>query len=268
MEIIDAHVHALPRGEMCGGEVDASIETVLTEMKKREISKIVLVPINDISWQPVEEMNDFMENVVLKNKDIVGFIDIDLSKVHYYNGVRKFEEDIIRRCGNGLKGIKVHPQNLGLNVNDWRLLPVYRIAGELKIPVMIHCYPGSGPGFLENSHPRYIDRIVRAFYKTTFIISHFGGILYFNYMPWINHENVYFESSGVIKSLKEYFGVERVRYIFEEIGYDKIFFGSDFPTEDIDEQISIMKEIIPTEFHNTVFSENIKEFGKRFNWWR
>jgi len=70
MEIIDAHVHALPRGEMCGGEVDASIETVLTEMKKREISKIVLVPINDISWQPVEEMNDFMENVVLKNKDI------------------------------------------------------------------------------------------------------------------------------------------------------------------------------------------------------
>lgn len=267
MEIIDAHVHILPRGEMCGGEVDARLETVLGALRERGICKAVLVPINDISWQPVDEMNDFTEGVVREHESIVGFIDVDISQAHYYRGIDKLEEDITKRYENGLRGIKIHPQNLGANADDWRLLPVYRIAGELGVPVMIHCHPGSCPGTVENSSPVHIEKMVRAFHKTTFIISHFGGVLYFDYMPWLNHENVYFESSGVIRQLKRCLGVDRIRYAFEEIGYEKICFGSDFPTADVDEQIQIMKEVVPVEHHSGVFCENVKRLGKTFGWW-
>lgn len=267
MEIIDAHVHSLPCGIMNGGAVDARFDTVYNGLRTRGIEKAIFVPINDISWQPIEEMNNYMVEIVNNNPNIVGFIDIDISKMHYYEGIKKLEEDIQKRYHEGLKGIKIHLQNLGVNADDWRLLPIYRIAGELNIPVMIHSHPGSAPGLIDNSNPKHIEKMVRVFHKTHFIISHFGGIPYFEYMPWLNHENVYYDSSGVLKYLKRYLGTEKIRVVFEEIGYDKIFFGSDFPTEDIDEQIEIMKEIVPNEYHEHVFSLNILKFGKKFNWW-
>jgi len=267
IKIIDAHVHALPRGEMCGGEIDARLETVLEGLHARDIHQAVLVPINDISWQPVDEMNDFTEQALKTHPGLVGLIDLDISQAHYYGGIQAMEADITRRAGHGLRGIKIHLQNLGVQADDWRLLPVYRRAGELGLPVMIHCHPGSCPGRVTDSHPAHIEKVVRVFHRTSFILSHFGGILYFEYMPWLNHENVYFESSGIMPQLRQYHGDARVRYVLEQIGYDKIFFGSDYPTVELDAQIQAMRDIVPPAQHAAVFGENVRRFGRRFGWW-
>jgi predicted TIM-barrel fold metal-dependent hydrolase len=267
VEIIDVHVHALPRGDMCGGEVDARRETVLRGLREKGIRRAVLVPINDISWQPVDEMNDFAEEVVREHENIVGFIDVDLSQAHYAGGIQRLEKDVTRRYENGLRGIKIHLQNLGLPADDWRLLPLYRLAGELGIPVMVHCHPGSSPGTVENSHPAGIEKMVRAFHKTTFIISHFGGILYFHYMPWLVYENVHFDSSGIMDQLVAYYGPDRVRYILGEIGYDRILFGSDYPTAEIDGQLAALKRVIPEEHHQGVLGQNALRLGTAFGWW-
>jgi len=268
MEIIDAHIHSLPCGIMCGGSVDVTYEKVIEGMEQHGIKRGIFVPINDISWQPVDEMNDYMVKVINRNKNIVGFADIDISKIHFYNGIIDLENNIKRLVKLGLKGIKVHPQNLGVNGDDWRLMPIYRLAGELNIPVMIHCHPGSCPGTIDNSNPKYIEKMVRVFHKTKFIISHFGGVLYFDYMPWLNHENVYFECSGILESLKKHYSMEKIRAIFEEIGYEKMFFGSDFPVVDLNAQIEIFKDLVPEEFHEDVFSKNILKFGEEFEWWK
>ena len=267
MKIIDVHVHALPRGDMCGGEVDARLSTVVATLSQRGIERAVLVPINDLSWQPVVEMNDFMEEAVRNSADLEGLIDLDFSQAHYAGGIQRLEEDITRRHRNGLKGIKVHLQNLGLQADDWRLLPVYRLAGELGIPVMVHCHPGSSPGTVENSSPVPLEKMVRAFHKTTFIISHFGGILYFHYMPWLEYGNVYFESSGVMDQLVHYYGPERVQYILNQIGYERIMFGSDFPTAGYDEQIAALAQVVPPEHHDQVFCENALRLGEANGWW-
>ncbi|HHW18073.1 MAG TPA: amidohydrolase [Firmicutes bacterium] len=267
MEIIDAHVHSLPRGTMDGGETDVRLETVLSGLRARNITRAIFVPINDAWWQPVDEMNDYMVEVVRKHPSIVGFIDIDISKAHLYGGIERLEKDIEMRYSSGLRGIKVHLQNLGVNADDWRLLPVYRLAGELNIPVMLHCYPGSGPGLLENSSPLYIEKMIRAFRKTHFIISHLGGIPYVDLLPHLYHDNVRFETSGVLPTLKRYLGTERLSHLLNDIGYERIFFGSDFPSCDLDTQISILKEIVPREQWNKVFSGNILEFGREFGWW-
>lgn len=267
MEIVDVHVHALPRGEMCGGEVDARLGTVLRGLQERGIERAVLVPINDLSWQPAEEMNDFAEGVIREHPGIVGLVDVDISRAHYYGGIQALEAEVTRRIENGLQGIKIHPQNLGTQADDWRLLPLYRLAGELGVPVMIHCHPGSCPGRIEDSSPIAIEKVVRVFHKTTFLVSHLGGILYFPYMPWLNHENVFFDSSGVMEPLARFYGVDRIRVVLEEIGYDKILFGSDYPTEGIDEQVEILKEVVPAEHHRAVFAENALRLGERYGWW-
>lgn len=268
MEIIDAHVHSLECGIMCGGEVDVRLEPVMNGLNEMGISKALFVPINDISWQDIDKMNDYMVDIVKNNKNIIGFIDIDISKVHYYRGIEKLENYIKKYHKLGLKGIKVHLQNLGVNFDDWRLLSVYKTAEELNIPIMVHCYPGAPPGGTDNSNPIYMDKILRVFHKTKFIISHLGGTYYFPQMTLINHDNVYFETSASINILKKYFGIEFIRTVFEDIGYDKIFFGSDYPTEDsLESQIDTMKEIIPEKYYEDVFSKNIIKFGKNYGWW-
>lgn len=267
MQVIDVHVHAMPRGEMCGGEVDARLSTVLEGLAGHGIERAILVPINDISWQPVVEMNDFAERAAREHAGLEAFVDLDLSQAHYYQGIVRLEEDIARRHAQGLKGIKVHLQNLGLPASDWRLLPVYRIAGELGIPVMVHCHPGSAPGTIDNSSPIEIEKMVRAFHRTTFIVSHFGGLLYFAHMPWLSHENVYFETSGIVPQLMRYYGVDRVRAIWDEIGYDHILFGSDYPTVDLAEQIDAVTDAVPAEHHAAVFAGNALALAERFGWW-
>lgn len=267
MEFIDGHVHVMEVGHLWGGEINATYDHVLQGLAVNNINKALLVPINDISYQAIDAMNDMLEVLVSRNKNLVGFIDIDISKCHYYQGIKNMEEDIIRRHNNGLKGIKVHLQNLGVNAADWRLLPIYRLAGELNIPVMIHCHPGSSPGNVENSHPKHIEKMVRVFHKTQFIICHFGGVLYHNYMEWLNFDNVYFDTSGILPRFKEVMGLEGISRLFKDLGYDKIFFASDYPTCSLEETIDIIKAVVPAEAQALVFGENIKKFGKAFGWW-
>ena len=109
--------------------------------------------------------------------------------------------------------------------------------------------------------------MVRAFHKTTFIVSHFGGILYFHYMPWLEYDNVFFESSGIMDQLVQYYGPERVRYILDQIGYERIMFGSDYPTAGYDEQIAALRQVVPAEHHDRVFCENALRLGEAHGWW-
>ncbi len=267
MRIIDAHVHTLECGTMCNGEVNVEFKKVRNGLKKHGIDKAILMPINDISYQPVKQMNDYMVEIVNNTKNFVGFIDIDISKTHLAGGIKELEEEITYYYNKGLKGIKIHLQNLGVKADDWRLLSVYRLAGELNIPITIHCYPGSPPGLIDNSDPVNIEKMVRSFHNIDFIIAHFGGVKYFYDMPRLNHENVYFETSGVMPVLKKYLPQENIYNIFEEIGFDNIIFGSDYPTADINETIAILKEIVPKDQLEKVMYKNILKLGNNYNWW-
>lgn len=267
MNLIDAHVHTLECGTMCNGEINVEFEKVRKGLKNHGIDKAILMPINDISYQPVKPMNDYMVEIINNTEDYVGFIDIDISKVHLAGGIEKLEKEIVHYYKKGLKGIKIHLQNLGVKADDWRLLCVYRLAGELNIPITFHCYPGSPPGLSDDSNPVNIEKIVRVFHNTDFIIAHLGGIKYFFDMPSLNHENVYFETSGVMPVLKKYITQENIHNIFKEIGFDKIIFGSDYPTADIQASISILKEIVPKEHIEKVMYKNILQLGNKYNWW-
>jgi predicted TIM-barrel fold metal-dependent hydrolase len=266
MEIIDVHVHALPRGTMCGGEADARLETLLAALEANGIGRAVLLPINDLSWQPVQEMNDFSVQVVKEHPHLAGFIDLDLSRVHYSSGIEVLEAEIVRRQEQGLRGIKVHPQNLGLDADDWRLLPVYRLAGEIGLPVTIHCYPGSPPGTMENSHPRHIEKVVRVFRNTTFIIAHLGGVPYFPLLPLLCQHNVYFDTSGVLSEMWGFYRPGQIRHLLAKVGYERILFGSDFP-EEIGRQVAILREVVPEDRQAEVLAGNAERLGERFGWW-
>ncbi len=253
---------------MHGGEINVQFEVIDKGLKKDGVEKALLMPINDISWQSVKEMNDYLVKIVENNPEYEGFIDLDLSKAHLYGGLKDLENTIIYYYQKGLKGIKIHLQNLGVCADDWRLLPVYRIAGELNIPITMHCYPGSPPGLSHHSDPGAIEKMVRVFHKTTFLLAHFGGVKHFYDMPNLNHENVYFETSGIMPVLIDYFDKKTITKVFREIGYDKIIFGSDYPAADLDETIKILQDIVPPDQLENVMHKNILKLAEQFGWWK
>lgn len=70
-----------------------------------------------------------------------------------------------------------------------------------------------------------------------------------------------------MEPLERYYGVDRIQQVFEEIGYDRILFGSDFPTTSLEAQIEVMKRVVPAEQHQEVFWQNARRLGERFGWW-
>ena len=86
-------------------------------------------------------------------------------------------------------------------------------------------------------------------------------------MPWLVYENVYFDSSGIMDQLVGYYGPERVAYILGEIGYDRILFGSDYPTAEIEDQLAALQLVVPEARHADVLGGNAARLGAAFGWW-
>jgi predicted TIM-barrel fold metal-dependent hydrolase len=86
-------------------------------------------------------------------------------------------------------------------------------------------------------------------------------------MPWLNYDNVHYETSGIMPQLVAYYGVDRVRYMLDEIGYERILFGSDHPTVDLGTQIAAVEQVVPGAHHDRVFHGNALRLAERFRWW-
>lgn len=86
-------------------------------------------------------------------------------------------------------------------------------------------------------------------------------------MPWLVQDNVYFDTSGVLPALRRFYSPAQIGYVFGEIGYERILFGSDFP-EEISGQVAILKELVPEERQAEVFAGNARRLGERFGWWK
>lgn len=200
MEIIDAHAHALPRGAMDGGQADARLETLLSAMRTHGIARACLMPINDTSWLPVREMNDFAVRAVQDHPELVGFIDLDLSQAHYTGGLAALEAEVVR------------------------------------------------------------------FHRTTFIVAHLGGVPWFPLVPLLAHDNVCFDTSGVLPQLRAFYSPTQIQHVLQGVGYEHVLFGSDFP-EGIVPQLAVLREVIPTEHLEAVLGGNTRRVGTKHGWW-
>lgn len=70
MKLIDMHMHTLECGKMCGARVDATYGVIEKEIMSKGIDKAVLMPINDILWQPTKKMNEYLASLVADNSKI------------------------------------------------------------------------------------------------------------------------------------------------------------------------------------------------------
>jgi uncharacterized protein len=91
---------------------------------------------------------------------LVPFVRLDLTE-------RPLEE--ARRCLDlGAKGIKLHPRAQGFTLDDERLEPIFRLASERQVPILIHGGRGLPP------IAEHLERLVHRCESVQLIVAHAG----------------------------------------------------------------------------------------------
>ena len=147
----------------------------------------------------------------------------------------------------GLRGFKVHPPHQLLFANDPRLNPLYEVAEEAEIPVMVHTGTSTFPAAKSRyGDPITVDDMAVDHPDLTIIMAHGGRPLWCGTAFFLarHHRNVYIDISSIPpKRLLEYF--PRLQEIPE-----KVLFGSDWPgpgVPGIQEELDGIRAILPTK---------------------
>jgi len=114
--------------------------------------------------EQVRSINEFIEKKCGEYPQFTG-----LAAWHQEIGDIGAELDDIQR--RGLKGIKLHPDFQKFCIDDQRMIPVYKLLAEKKLPVLFH----TGDDRYDFSHPKRLYNVLQKVPGLTAIATHFGG---------------------------------------------------------------------------------------------
>lgn len=139
----------------------------------------------------------------------------------------KPEEEFRKHLRNGARGIKLYPSYNHFYPNDPALYPVYAIAQEERLPVLVHTGSSIFPGAkMKYAAPLHLDDVAADFPHLPLVMAHGGRGLWYSDAFFLSriHPHLYLEISGLPpKNLLKYFpDLEK--------NVDKIIYGSDWPS--------------------------------------
>lgn len=159
IDVFDAHVHL-------GHDIDGFVG-VYDELERRDdrygIARCFVFCLDEPDRHPAfRAANDrTLEHAKRSGGRLIPFVRLDLAE-------EPVEE--ARRCIDlGARGIKLHPRSQRFLLNDERLAPIFELAAEQRVPILIHGGRGLPP------IADHLDRLVEAYPEAQLIIAH-GGI--------------------------------------------------------------------------------------------
>ncbi|MCX7012098.1 MAG: amidohydrolase family protein [Candidatus Sumerlaeota bacterium] len=219
--IIDAHAHL---------RVDL-LDDIVKVMDAFHIEKAVTLsmPIPWADWTTEEGAMALAKH--LQPDRIIFFSTVDIKNADNPN-FGESEAARIEECvRNGAQGIKMyysargHPFswfNLGLDVNDRRMLPIYAVCGELNIPLLVHL------GGDEATIAQLIDAAKKR-PKTNFIAAHAmgrGREPDFLAARLKDNPNLYIDTATVFARAGQQDEISAARKLFSQHA-ERVVFGTD-----------------------------------------
>lgn len=122
----------------------------------------------------------------------------------------------------GLKGIKLHPDFQKFDIDDERMIPVYKEAAKRKLVVLFHM----GDYRTDYSHPQKLMNVLKVVPDFICVAAHLGG-----YTVWdtafeiLKGANVYVDSCSSLPLMPKEDAIRNIKHF----GVDKVLFGTDFP---------------------------------------
>lgn len=231
---IDAHVHLLPEEvrranpHMEPPFSAAQAESHLKIMEQFHIEKAILMPFNDPSLMSM----GFTAAAVHENlRQICGqypgryaaFADIDV-RVSPRESCGKIRNALQSSC---FKGIKIHPNNTEMEIDNVYNDYIFDLAEELDVPIAIHAYPDSRRKYDSGDFcaPARIAKIARRHPAVRLILCHLGG---FQWRDCVGLD-AYFDFSSVLPDLVREYGLKETNRILRQFDPGRLLFASDWP---------------------------------------
>jgi uncharacterized protein len=158
-EIFDAHVHV-------GRDIDgfvAPYEELTAVLARYGVTRAFAFCMDEPDREPAfRAANDRTLAAAERSGGLlIPFVRLDLAQEPI--------EEATRCLDRGARGIKLHPRAQGFLLNDERLAPIFALAAERRVPILIHGGRGLPP------IADHLSRLVDAYPEAQLIIAH-GGI--------------------------------------------------------------------------------------------
>ncbi|ANF97067.1 amidohydrolase family protein [Paenibacillus bovis] len=284
MKIIDAHVHfseieSFHETARTLASIDYSTEGLLAEFARSNV--VAGVGMGVTETKPGAFPDQAAANPMLLNlndrmpENLFTCVGINPETLHLEGQLEALEHSL---QSDSVVGIKLYAGYYHYNVGDAIYDPVYRLARQYRLPIVIHgglTYADSG--LLKYSHPLSMEETFLKYRDITFMLCHLGD-------PWVmdtaalleKNPNLYADLSGWIvgdtakvqRLMGEQTYVDHFRraIVFAE-KYDRLVFGTDWPLVPLDAYIAFVKNLIPEKHWEDVFYHNaLTVFPKVKQW--
>ncbi|MCL2121774.1 MAG: amidohydrolase family protein [Clostridiales bacterium] len=164
-----------------------------------------------------EQVRDFCRG----RSRLIPFCDVSPHVyMHLGEELRRKVED------EGFRGLKLYPTYQHYYLSDPRMYPLYRVAQELGIPVLIHTGSSVFPqSRIKYGNPIDVDDIAQDFPELVLVLAHSGRGVWYDEAFFMSrrHPHVFMEISGLPPG--------KLMTYFPELdrNTDKVIFGSDWP---------------------------------------
>lgn len=226
---IDAHIHILPdtvheaNPDSEDVWVYADLHKYRAMMGELGIEKAVVMPLNDPWLMSMEFTIDAVHKNLYEMKQrypgkFYAFADIDTrnTPAESVNAIRKAIQEY------GLDGIKIHPNNTGVDLDSEYNQPIFAFAQEQGIPVAIHSYPNSEN---DRSAAYRIINVLKKYPELTVIVSHVSAYQWEQLLP----TSAYVDISAILPDYVRTYGIDKTNEILRMFGVERLIFATDYP---------------------------------------
>ena len=226
---IDAHIHILPDAVHEANPDSEDVWVYADLHKYREmmdtlgIEKAVIMPLNDPWLMSMEFTIDAVHKNLYEMKQrypgkVYAFADIDTrnTSTESVEAIRKAIEEY------GLNGIKIHPNNTGIDLDSDYNQAIFAYAQENKIPVAIHSYPNAEN---DSSAAYRIVNVLAQYPDLTVIVSHMGAHQWEQLLP----TRCFVDISAILPDYVRTYGIAKTNEILRSFGADRLIFATDYP---------------------------------------
>lgn len=244
--LIDFHTHCFPEkiasraiarlSDASGGlqpYTDGTVKDLAASMKKSNVTAAVVLNIATNAAQQ-NNVNSFAAEI---NDDGI----ISFGSVYPAAGDAVYQLERIKDLG--LKGVKLHPDYQGFEVDDPHMFPIYKKISELGLITVFHA------GFDYGFAPPYgatPEKMLKALahFDSPVIAAHWGGLnCCEDVLKYLCGREIYFDTSFGYSVMPKYYALK----IAEKHGTDKILFGTDTPWHTADMEMRLLSTLGFTE---------------------
>ena len=203
----------------------------------------------------VEKVNDSIAALAKKSCED-GFETVGFMGIH--QDYPDFRKEVERAESIGLRGVKIHPDIQGIDIDDKRMMELYEVI-EGRMPLYLHM--GDPRPEYRFSEPRKLARVLDRFPKLEVVAAHLGG-----YGAWdeaadylSGRPNVWYDTSSALWAMTP----EKAEYLIHKFGADRVMFGTDYPVKNTAGELERFLKIELSEVEREdILYNNAKRFLK------